>query len=61
MYGVPNIVVVSYDGSDNVLSRQTFMPPATFIEGKNTITFNYVLSGNATNVKRVAVELKETK
>lgn len=61
MYGVPNVVIVSYDGSDNILSRQTFMPPATFIEAKNTITFNYVLSGNATNVKRVAVELKETK
>lgn len=61
MYGVPNIVVVSYDGSNNVLSRQTFMPPATFIEAKNTITFNYVLSSNAAKVKRVAVELKETK
>ena len=61
MYGVPNVVIVSYDVDDNVLSRQTFMPPATFIEAKTTITFNYVLSGNATNVKRVAVELKETK
>jgi hypothetical protein len=61
MYGVPNIVIVSYDSADNVLSRQTFMPPATFIEAKNTITFNYVLSGSVVKVKRVAVELKETK
>lgn len=61
LYGLPNLVIVSYDENNNVLSRQTFMPPATLLEAKNTVTFNYILSVDPTNVKRVAVELKETK
>lgn len=61
IYGVPNIIIVSHDAKDNVLSRQTFMPPATLIEAKTTITFNYMLSVNPTNVKRLTVELKESK
>lgn len=61
IYGLPNIVVISYDDKDNVLSRQTFIPPATLIEAKTTITFNYMLSVNPTNVKRLTVELKESK
>ena len=61
LYGIPNVIIVSYDVNNNVLSRQTFMPPSTLLESKNTITFNYILSVDPTNVKRVAVELKETK
>gem|GEM_PF-6942580 len=37
------------------------MPPATFLEPKNTVTFNHILSVEPTNVKRVSVELKEYK
>ena len=59
IYGLPNIIIVSYDSENNVLSRQTFMPPATLIESKTTVTFNHVLSVDPTNVKRVAIELKE--
>jgi len=61
IYGLPSIIIISYDDADNVISRQNFMPPATFIEAKTTITFNYVLSVVPTNVKRVAIELKESK
>lgn len=61
IYGVPNIIIVSYDGTGNVLSRQTFMPPVTLLESKNTVTFNYMLSVEPTNVKRLSVELKESK
>lgn len=61
IYGLPNIVIVSYDGLNNVLSRQTFTPPATLLESKTTITFNYILSVEPVNVKRVAVELKDSK
>ncbi len=61
IYGLPNIIIVSYDMHDNVLSRQTFMPPATLLEGKTTATFNYMLSVDPTNVKRLSVELKGTK
>lgn len=61
IYGLPNIVIVSYDAHDNVLSRQAFTPPATLLEGKNTVTFNHVLSVDPTNVKRLSVELKDLK
>jgi len=60
-YGLPNIVIVSYDEANNVLSRQTFVPPTPVLEPKTTITFNHILSVNPTGVKRVAVELKESK
>lgn len=61
IYGLPNIIIVSYDSSNNEISRQTFLPPTTLIEAKTTVTFNHVLSVVPTNVKRVAVELKESK
>ena len=61
IYGLPNIIIVSYDAMGNVLSRQTFMPPATLLEAKTTVTFNHMLSVDPTNVKRLSVELKEAK
>ena len=61
IYGLPNIVFISYDVANNVLSRQSFIPPATLLEPKNTVTFNHMLSVDPTNVKRVSVELKEFK
>ena len=61
IYGLPNIVIISYDANDNVLSRQAFVPPSTFLEAKTTITFNYMLSVNPKNVKRLSVELKGIK
>lgn len=61
IYGLPGIIIVSYDINDNVLSRQSFIPPATLLEPKSTVTFNHILSTDPTNVKRVSVELKESK
>ena len=61
IYGLPNIVIISYDAHGNVLSRQTFTPPATLLESKTTVTFNHMLSVDPTNVKRLSVELKESK
>lgn len=61
IYGLPNIVIVSYDVANNVVSRQAFIPPATLIEPKTTVTFNHILSVDPTKVKRVSVELKESK
>ena len=61
IYGLPNIVIISYDANDTVLSRQSFVPPVTFLEPKTTVTFNYVLSVSPTNVKRLDVELKGIK
>lgn len=61
IYGLPNIIIVSYDAMGNVLSRQTFMPPATLLESKTTVTFNHMLSVDPKNVKRLSVELKGIK
>ena len=61
LYGLPNIIIVSHDVSGNILSRQTFIPPVTLLAPRTTVTFNYMLSVDPTNVKRVTVELKETK
>lgn len=61
IYGLPNIVIISYDSHDNVLSRQAFVPPSTLLEPKTTVTFNHMLSVDPTHVKRLSVELKESK
>ena len=61
IYGLPNIIIIAYDSMGNVLSRQTFMPPATLLESKTTVTFNHLLSVDPMNVKRLSVELKESK
>jgi len=61
IYGVPNIVIVSYDIANNVISRQSFIPPVTLLEPNTTVTFNHMLLVDPTNVKRVSVELKESK
>jgi len=61
IYGLPNIVIISYDMHDNVLSRQAFVPPSTLLEPKTTVTFNHMLSVDPTHVKRLSVELKESK
>ena len=61
IYGLPNIVIISYDENDNVLSRQAFVPPSTLLEPKTTVTFNHILSVDPTHVKRLSVELKESK
>ena len=61
IYGLPNIIIISYDAMGNILSRQTFLPPATLLEAKTTVTFNHMLSVDPTIVKRLSVELKESK
>lgn len=61
IYGLPAIIIVSYDVANNVLSRQAFTPPATLLEPKMSVTFNHILDVNPTNVKRISVELKESK
>lgn len=59
LQGLPNVVIISYDAANNVLSNQSFLPPATFVEPKTTVAFNYTLSVNPVDVKRVAIELKD--
>ncbi len=61
IYGLPNLIIVSYDENNNVLARQRFLPPATLLGAHSTITFNHLLSVDVKDVKRVSIELKESK
>lgn len=61
IYGLPNIVIISYDDHDNIVARQNFLPPSTLLEAHSTVTFNHLLNVDTKNVKRVSIELKESK
>ncbi len=57
IYAFPDLVIVLYDENDAQISRQRFMPSATFLDVGQTVGFTHRLSGNFPGVKRVAVEL----
>lgn len=57
IYGVPDLVVVSYDASGAVMDRQKFMPSATLLDAGTSVVFSHTLSAPATGVKKIAVEL----
>ena len=61
IYGLPDLIVVSYDANGNPLSRQRFMPSATLLDAGQTVRFSHTLSGDIVGVKRVTVELAEYK
>jgi len=58
IYGIPNIVIVSYDKNKEQIAKQTFLPPATLLEPNSFIDFEYVLTVDPKNVQKVDVELK---
>ena len=57
IYAFPDLVIVLYGADDTPLSRQRFMPSATFLDVGQSVEFTHRLSGNISGVKRVAVEL----
>lgn len=57
IYAFPDLVIVLYGADDVPLSRQRFMPSATFLDVGQSVEFTHRLSGNVSGVKRVAVEL----
>ena len=58
IYGVPGLVVISYDASGNVIERQHFMPSATLVDAGGNVQFLHTLSVPVTNVDKIAVELE---
>ena len=58
IYGVPGLVVVSYDSDDNVIARQRFMPPATLLDAGDDVSFTHVLSVPIDNVDKIRVKLE---
>lgn len=59
IYGVPGIIIVSYDEKDNVLDKQKFLPPATLLDSGADAKFLHVLSVPVQGVKKIAVELEK--
>ena len=58
IYGVPELVVTSYDANGNVLDRQRFMPSATLLDAGKSAGFLHTLSVPIENVDKIAVELE---
>lgn len=57
IYGVPDLIIVSYDADGNVLYRQRFAPSGTLIEGGALINFAHTLSDSSAGVKKISAEL----
>ncbi len=58
IYGVPSLVIVSYDTKGNVISRQRFMPSATLLDAGTDVKFKHKLSVPIDKVEKIAVELE---
>ncbi len=58
IYGVPGLIITSYDLNGNIVARQRFMPSATLLEAGKDVAFKHALSVPITNVEKIAVELE---
>lgn len=58
IYGVPGLVVISYDAHGNVIERQRFMPSATLLDAGHHTDFVHTLSVPTANVDKISVELE---
>ena len=58
IYGVPRLIVVSYDANGKVIECQRFMPSATLLDAGGNVKFKHTLSVPITNVEKIAVELE---
>ncbi len=59
IYGVPDLMIVSHGGGDEIVAQQKFMPSATLLDAGASVTFSHTLSAPTHGVKKVTVELKE--
>jgi len=58
IYGVPDLVIVSYDANDKEIDRQKFMPSATLLDAGGAVDFTHTLSSPAAGVKKITAEIK---
>lgn len=58
IYGVPDLMIISYDDEGNIIARQKFLPSATLLDVGDAVGFSHTLSVNADLVRRVSVELQ---
>lgn len=58
IYGVPSLIVISYDANGKIIERQRFMPSATLLDAGSDVKFEHKLSVPIANVEKIAVELE---
>lgn len=58
IYGVPDLIIVSYDGDGNIVARQKFMPSATLLDPGASTQFSHTLSAPAAGVKKITAILE---
>lgn len=56
IYGVPDLLIVSYDESGNVIGRQKFLSPASLLDSGARATFTHTLSVSNSGVKNINVQ-----
>jgi len=61
VYGLPDLIVVLHDAKGDPIAKQRFMPPATLIDSGQTIGFTHTLSGAVDGIKKVTIELEDSK
>lgn len=57
IYGVPDLLIVSMDANNNVLTYQKFMPSATLLDSGASVNFRHTLSAQPAGVKRISAKL----
>ncbi len=57
IYGVPDLIIVSYDDDDNVIARQKFMPSATLLDPGASVSFSHTLNAPTSGIKKVGAVL----
>lgn len=58
IYGVPGLIIISYDVNNNIVDRQRFLPSATLLDAGGAVNFSHTLSVPVGTVDRIAVELE---
>jgi hypothetical protein len=57
IYGVPDLLIVSTDENDKVLTQQKFMPSATLLDSGASVEFNHILAPQPNGVKKISAKL----
>lgn len=58
IYGVPDLVIISWDGDGNIIAKQKFMPSATLLDAGTSAEFSHTLSAPTSGVKKITAKLQ---
>jgi hypothetical protein len=58
IYGVPDLVIVSFDNNGKIIAQQKFFASATLLEAGNKAPFSHTLSVPTDGVHKITVKLK---